>query len=188
MIIYLRAPTSTSPRGILAQKCNYMLFNIDIWHNIAYCVFRIANERTSISLLFEMATDGSAAYSRRIFVRCGSKRGTIHASCGSGGQPACPLPAPRLLFRPFCPKSVPDGSTVSGRPRSNLVKASQTWPCRLAPRPHDPRPRIQDPRPENGAGQARSSPVKVSQGQSNLDPNPLTRCLLSVTGLNRRRL
>ena len=136
-------------------------------------------------------------------------------SCGAG-QSAAPsthlaevagsLPAPSPPRAFFSAHSVQNpfrsGSTVSGRPRSNLVKASQTWPCRLAPRPHDPRPRIQDPRPriqdprpriqdprpENGAGQARSSPVKVSQGQSNLDPNPLTRCLLSVTGLNRRRL
>ena len=92
-------------------------------------------------------------------------------SCGAG-QSAAPsthlaevagsLPAPSPPRAFFSAHSVQNpfrsGSTVSGRPRSNLVKASQTWPCRLAPRPHDPRPRIQDPRPENGAGQARSSP------------------------------
>jgi len=147
-----------------------MLFNIDIWHNIAYCVFRIANERTSISLLFEMATDGSAAYSRRIFVRCGSKRGTIHASCGSGGQPACPLPAPRLLFRPFCPKSVPErfdgfrpAPVKPGQGQSNLALPPGTPP---------PRPETPNPRPETRKW-SRSSPVKPGQGQSrSVKPGP----------------
>jgi len=41
----------------------YAINHIDIWHNIAYCEFKIANERIRISLILEMVAEGLAARS-----------------------------------------------------------------------------------------------------------------------------
>ena len=72
-----------------AFLCN---FKIDIWHNITYCEFKIANESISISLLLEIAAAGLAALSGAmppdVVVRCESNSGTQPASCGNAGQPS----------------------------------------------------------------------------------------------------
>jgi len=148
-----------------------MLLHIYNQRNTAYSKWKIASERINISLPLEMAADGLAARCRRTSVRCGSKSGAIPASCGSGGQPACP--APRLLF----PSKIRSGDfrrfqPSPGQGGSNPVKPSQALACHTA---------LPDPRPETPDPKGGSSRVKVSQAWScrpapqTQDPKPRTR-------------
>jgi len=86
----------------------------------------MANAR--ISLILEMAADGSAARCHRTFVRCRYKNGPIHASRDNGGQPVCP--APRLLSlsktRSAAVQRFQPGPVQLGQTQSRPVKASQT--------------------------------------------------------------
>ena len=136
-----------------------------------------------------MAADGSAARCRRTSVRCGSKNGTIPASCASrtasrfAGQPAVspisnrqavqgsnasqsarPAPslapqAPRLLFLSKFRSA--EVRRFQPGPPSNPVKPSQSWSCHPAPRTPDPEPQT---RKGVKPSQGRSRSVRPSQG------------------------
>ena len=142
-----------------------------------------------------MAADGSAARCRRTSVRCGSKNGTIPASCASrtasrfAGQPAVspisnrqavqgsnasqsarPAPslapqAPRLLFLSKFRSA--EVRRFQPGPPSDLVKVSQSQSslCLSRSTP-EPRTETRNPRP-----QSRSRSVKPSQAFQ--DPEPL---------------
>jgi hypothetical protein len=154
-------------------------------HNAAYCKCRIANDRITISLILEMATDGSAARWRQTFVWYWSRSGTLPASRNSDRRdvrpnPSLPISAiakPSSARSPLYP-SLPRASRPKPRAFFSCPKSVQESPDGFSPAAVKPYPTARHPGPEtrNPSPQPR---VKVGQGQSNLalppgtpDPRP----------------